>query len=189
MVDVRIPAPAGDVPAYVAEPLDDGPWPGVVVIHDAFGMTDDLRNQADWLASGGFLAAAPDLFHWGKALRCIRAVMRDVRARQGRAFDDVDAVRAWLAAHDRCRRANGRLLGRRRVRLPVSPGSRHPASATGPEARVEGDDVLGRSPPALQSGTLETGALRRSPAIGDWPVHGLAACRSVSCSCVSRSRG
>lgn len=102
MVDVRIPAPAGDAPTYVAEPLDDGPWPGVVVLHDAFGMTDDLRNQADWLASGGFLAAAPDLFHRGKALRCIRAVMRDVRAGQGRAFDDVDAVRAWLAAHDRC---------------------------------------------------------------------------------------
>jgi carboxymethylenebutenolidase len=106
MSEVRVPAPEKDVPVYVAQPHGDGPWPGVVVLHDVFGMTEDLRSQADWLAGAGFLSVAPDLFHWSNKAMCIWTVFRDLRAQRGRIFDDVDAVRRWLAAEPRC---NGRV--------------------------------------------------------------------------------
>jgi carboxymethylenebutenolidase len=64
MTNTTIPAGHGDLPVFLAAPPDlphPPPWPGVVVIHDAMGMGQDVRNQAGWLAGEGYLAAAPDL--------------------------------------------------------------------------------------------------------------------------------
>jgi len=92
VAEVRIPSSWGDLPTYVARPDRAVPWHGVVVIHDVGGMKPDLRNQADWLASEGFLAAAPDLFYWGGKIRCLRSIARDFEARKGRSFDESEAV-------------------------------------------------------------------------------------------------
>jgi carboxymethylenebutenolidase len=90
------------MPAYLGTPLGRGPWPGVVVIHDVVGMSRDLKNQADWLASNGYLTVAPDLFYWGKKLTCLRTIFHDAITRQGKTFDDIEIARVWLAKQEGC---------------------------------------------------------------------------------------
>ena len=102
MPNVLIPTPRGQMPAWLAVPSTPSSVPGVVVLHDVFGMSQDHRNQASWLAEAGFLAVAPDLYYKGGRLVCIRQVIRDMMARNGSAFDDVEAARSWLLIQPGC---------------------------------------------------------------------------------------
>jgi carboxymethylenebutenolidase len=90
------------IPAYLAVPSRDGPWPGVIVIHDALGMTRDLRRQADWLADAGFLAVAPDLYRSRHRIRCTFRAMRDLSRRRGETFDLVESVHRWVLERSDC---------------------------------------------------------------------------------------
>jgi carboxymethylenebutenolidase len=101
MPDVSIVTPHHTLSAYLSLPQGTEQQPGVVVIHDIFGMSADLRRNADWLAASGYVAVAPDLFSWGGRIQCLRA-FRDIAARRGRSVDDIDAVRAWLERRDDC---------------------------------------------------------------------------------------
>jgi carboxymethylenebutenolidase len=97
---------------YVARPTGPGPWPGMVVIHEAFGLDDVMRRQADRLAQAGYLALVPDLYSDGSAARCVLGMFRtlvtaqrgaDTRSRRdGKPFTDIDAARAWLVAQGDC---------------------------------------------------------------------------------------
>src|SRR4051812_28318350 len=96
--------PAGHpLNAYVATPpAGAGPWPGVVVLHEAFGLNDDIRRHADHLASAGYLAVAPDLYSDGGARRCLVGTMRQLSGGRGKAFDDIETTRTWTAAREDC---------------------------------------------------------------------------------------
>ena len=91
---------------YLAHPTGTGPWPGVIVIHDVFGLTNDLRRQCDWLASEGFLALGPDLYSRAGKFSCLRSIIMDLRARRGPTFDAIDAARIHLLSNGSC---NGRV--------------------------------------------------------------------------------
>jgi len=102
MAYVNISTASGDLPAWFAKPNEGESWAGVVVLHDAAGMSQDLRNHADWLASQGYLAVAPDLFHPGGKIACIVSIIRDAAARQGKFFADIEAARAFLSQQEGC---------------------------------------------------------------------------------------
>ncbi len=105
MPELTIPASAGapDLKAHLAVPaVGEGPWPGVVVLHESFGLNDDIRQQAGRLAAAGYLALAPDLYSAGGYWRCMRATFRSLSAGHGKAFDDIEAARRWLDARPDC---------------------------------------------------------------------------------------
>jgi carboxymethylenebutenolidase len=100
--DLTYPTPSGDLRGYLASPPGAGPWPGVVVLHEIFGLTDDIRRQADRFAVHGYLALAPDLYAWGATPRCLLATLRTLSSARGRALDDVNAARTFLAEREAC---------------------------------------------------------------------------------------
>jgi carboxymethylenebutenolidase len=87
---------------YLAKPEGEGPWPGIVAIHEIFGVDDVMRRHVDRLAHAGYLALAVDLFSAGGTLRCLVSTMRALIKGQGRAFADIEAARQWLIESQDC---------------------------------------------------------------------------------------
>src|SRR4051794_41734033 len=90
-------ATAPELNAHLAvPPVGEGPWPGVVVLHESFGLIDDIREQADRLAAAGYLAVAPDLYSGGGDLARMQAALRSPAPGPGQPVGDIDARRRRL---------------------------------------------------------------------------------------------
>jgi carboxymethylenebutenolidase len=61
------PVGAGAIECYLATPSVPGSYPGIIVIHEAFGLNDHICDLACRFANIGFNALAPDLYtHIGR---------------------------------------------------------------------------------------------------------------------------
>ena len=96
------PGHSAGLRGYLARPDGDGPWPGVVVIFEAFGLDDQMRGHVERLAGLGYLALMPDLYSDGGARRCLVSVFRAMSSGQGRPFADIETARRALAARPDC---------------------------------------------------------------------------------------
>ena len=93
---------AGDpIPGYLSVPESGGPWPGAVVLHQAFGLDDDIRRITDRVAAMGYLSVAPDLVAGG-GWRCIARLFRDLSRGFGENVEKVEAVITWLRSRADC---------------------------------------------------------------------------------------
>lgn len=102
MPTVEISTPAGPIDALLTVPRSAGPWPGVVVIHDAIGYEPDNAAVSARVADAGFVALTPNLYSRGGRARCIARVMRDLLTKRGRAVDDIVAARTHLLGLPEC---------------------------------------------------------------------------------------
>jgi carboxymethylenebutenolidase len=92
---------------FLVRPEREAPRPGVVMIHEVFGLDDVMRRHAERLAQAGYLTLAVDLFSAGGKFRCLVSTMRSLMRGSGAAFTDIEAARKWLAASPECNGAIG----------------------------------------------------------------------------------
>jgi carboxymethylenebutenolidase len=105
MPDIDLGSVAGGsrrLRGYVARPAGDGPWPGVVVIHEALGADEVMRRHTDRVAAAGYLAVLPDLFSDGGTARCVMGTFRAMFSGHGKAFVDIETARQWLLDQPDC---------------------------------------------------------------------------------------
>ncbi|MER3390574.1 MAG: dienelactone hydrolase family protein [Microcella sp.] len=104
LVDVTIPQPAdrraGELTGVLGAPDGSGPFTPLVVVHEAFGIDDAMRDHLERLTSMGYLVLMPNLYSRGGARRCLVATFRALRSGSGPAFDDIEAARRTLLERD-----------------------------------------------------------------------------------------
>ncbi|GAC1409565.1 MAG: dienelactone hydrolase family protein [Mycobacterium sp.] len=102
MKTMKIDTPGGPIDALVSIPEGQGPWPGVVVVHDAIGYGPDNGSTSARIASAGFVAITPNLYSRGGRVRCITRVFRELLTQRGRALDDILAARDHVQSLPQC---------------------------------------------------------------------------------------
>jgi len=102
MTTIEIDTPDGPIDALLSLPPGQGPWPGVVVIHDAVGYGPDNQSVNDHVARAGYVAVTPNMYSRGGRIRCVTRVMRELLTQRGRALDDILATRDHLLAMPEC---------------------------------------------------------------------------------------
>lgn len=59
---VEFPSNGSPMPGYLARPEGEGPFPGVIVVQEWWGLDDHIKDVARRFAQEGFAALAPDLY-------------------------------------------------------------------------------------------------------------------------------
>jgi carboxymethylenebutenolidase len=97
--DVRFPSRGSTFHGYLAEPDQAGPHPGVVVIHEAFGLNDNIRSITGRFAQEGYAALAVDLFTDHSRALCMAQLMGSMlTGREPSSVADLAAAMDFLVA-------------------------------------------------------------------------------------------
>jgi carboxymethylenebutenolidase len=101
---ITFPAATGEVSGVLFTPEQPGKRPGVVLIHEWWGLNEQIQSVAQKWASEGFVALVPDLYHGhvvpiGDAKNAEAAMKKlDVE----KALQEITGAIAFLRTHPRC---------------------------------------------------------------------------------------
>jgi len=86
--------------AYYARPEGTGPFPGVVIIHEIYGLNENIKDIARRFAREGYAALAVDLFAGRNRAVCMSRVMYGmlVTPLKNSSLNELKAALACLAA-------------------------------------------------------------------------------------------
>jgi carboxymethylenebutenolidase len=88
------------VQGYLARPMGaEGPLPGVIVIHEWWGLNDNIRSMAEQLAGQGYRALAVDLYGGASASTPDEAqtLMRAALEKSGELTENLKQAYAYLS--------------------------------------------------------------------------------------------
>lgn len=113
--DVAIPLPGGaPMAAYLVRPEGTARGPGVVVVHELFGLNDNMRAIARRFAGAGYVALAVDLYsgHGNRRLCMVRLMAGMVLRPLGNGgVKDLRTAVSWLQARPAVDRARVGVAG------------------------------------------------------------------------------
>jgi carboxymethylenebutenolidase len=103
--EVKIKVPDGEMPAYRAMPASASPFPTVLVVQEAFGVNEHIKDMCRRFAKLGYMAVAPEL--WARQVDVSKLTDMDVvRATMAKVPDaqvmsDLDQTVAYMKASGR----------------------------------------------------------------------------------------
>jgi len=98
-MDVSFPAGSRSLRGFLALPKGQAPHPGVVVIHEAYGLNDNIRDITGRFAAEGYAALAVDLFDDRSRVVCMARMMGSMLSgRDPFVVPDLTAALDYLAA-------------------------------------------------------------------------------------------
>lgn len=98
---IQIVSDGNYLPAFWSHPELGGPFPGLVMLHDQWGLTPHVRSQARRFAEQGYYVIAPDLFNRQVATSPEQAQALIDRLGEA-ALSHVKAAAHALLTHHKC---------------------------------------------------------------------------------------
>jgi carboxymethylenebutenolidase len=88
----------GVMESYFVKPAEAGPFPGLVVIHEIFGLNDNIRGIATRFAEQGYAALAVDLFSNRNRAVCMMQLIHGmlIRPLHNSMLSDLHSTIAFL---------------------------------------------------------------------------------------------
>lgn len=99
--NVRYTDAAGtELYAYLAQPEGAGPFPAVLMVHEWWGLNEEITEMADKLAAEGYVVLAPDTYRGETTALVPRAIFLRVTTPEDRVDEDMLAAFDYLAGLD-----------------------------------------------------------------------------------------